>query len=110
MRRERGAATIAVEVAYATPEEQLLVELELDVGATADEAIEAAFARLDRPRPDPAMTVGIWGDVVPPETVLKDGARVEIYRPLQLDPREARRRYAAAGGTMATGTGSKERD
>ena len=43
--------------------------------------------------------VGIFGRVVTPQTLLRDGDRVEIYRDLKVDPKEARRRRARAKGT-----------
>lgn len=47
---------------------------------------------------DPALKVGIWGRVVPLDTLLRDRDRIEIYRPLTVDPKEARRlRYRSPG-------------
>ncbi|MBT9458710.1 MAG: RnfH family protein [Burkholderiaceae bacterium] len=46
----------------------------------------------------PALKVGIWGRVMPPDTLLRDRDRIEIYRPLTVDPKEARRlRYRSPG-------------
>jgi putative ubiquitin-RnfH superfamily antitoxin RatB of RatAB toxin-antitoxin module len=95
--------TIAVEVAYASPEAQILVELRLHEASTVADAINAAVAECGRELPVAGSPVGIWGRVVDRSAALRDGDRVEIYRPLALDPREARRQYAAAGLTMATG-------
>jgi putative ubiquitin-RnfH superfamily antitoxin RatB of RatAB toxin-antitoxin module len=66
--------------------------LELPAPATALDAIRASglFER----HPELALgepLIGIWGRACAPETVLADGDRVEIYRPLTMDPNEARR-------------------
>lgn len=46
-----------------------------------------------------ASAVGIWGHKVQPEDVLQEGDRLEVYRPLTVDPMEARRRrHAVQGG------------
>ena len=47
-----------------------------------------------------ACQLGIWGRLVNRDQTLEDGDRVEIYRPLEIDPRETRRRLAAEGKTM----------
>ena len=99
--------TLKVEVAYASPDDQILVEVVLTEPATVGDAIAAAFGEDERAPPNRELPVGIWGRVVPRNAPLRDGDRVEIYRPLRLDPREARRRYAAAGLTMATGPHKK---
>ena len=84
-----------VEVAFATPGRQELVALELEQGATVADAIhesglQALFDRVDFD----ALRAGIWGRVVGRDTTLTDGDRVELYRPLERDPREARRELA----------------
>lgn len=84
---------IRVTVAYALPERQYLVELELPAGATVADALAAVDRR--EPFVDlelAAMPVGIFGEPVAPGRVLADHDRVELYRPLLLDPVEARRR------------------
>lgn len=76
--------------------------MDLPSGATVADAIAAARRRApDIPQETAGLNVGIWGRIADRAEVLSDGDRVEIYRPLKLDPREARRRYAAAGMTMA---------
>jgi len=88
-------ATITVEVVYARPDRQALVEVQVEDGATLQEALDASGIYDRFPR-DPlrASPAGIWGREVGRDTVLKDGDRVEIYRPLKRDPREARRERA----------------
>lgn len=91
-------ARIRVSVVYATPAGQWLRELELPAGATVRQAIEQSriveLAGLDGAEtPD----VGIFGRRVTHDTLVRDGDRIEIYRPLRIDPKEARRRRAALG-------------
>jgi putative ubiquitin-RnfH superfamily antitoxin RatB of RatAB toxin-antitoxin module len=86
-----------VQVAYATPEEQVTVAIHVPSGATVQEAIEAS-GLLDRfPELDLAVNrVGVFGRLRRLEDAVKAGERIEIYRPLRADPKEARRRRAAA--------------
>ncbi len=92
-RGETGA--IRVEVVYALPGEQALVALEMPAGATVGDAIEASRLVQRFPDIDPARCkAGIFGRVTSIGTVLQEGDRVEIYRPLIAEPKEARRRRA----------------
>ena len=95
-----GESGLNVEVVYATPDQQWLVRLDLPASATAEDAISGALAA-GFPAIDVShMPVGIWGRLVERTQRLKDGDRVELYRPLLRDPREARRDLAAAGKSM----------
>lgn len=89
------ASTINVEVVYATPERQEVVALEVAEGATVAQAIEASglCGRFDEFEVDPSR-LGIFSRKVEPGHVLRDGDRVEVYRPLVIDPKEARRQRA----------------
>lgn len=92
------AEQIAVEVVLALPDRQLVRRLTLAGGATARQALEASGFQHDWPElADPAR-LGIFARTVAPEQRLEDGDRVEIYRPLTLDPKEARRRRARKPG------------
>ena len=94
---------IEVEVVFATSERQELVGLKLPPGSTVDDAIRESRLHERFPSQDlSGLEVGIWGRVVARDRLLEAGDRVEIYRPLHMDPREARRRLAAAGQTMAS--------
>ena len=85
-----------IEVVYATPSRQELVELSLDEPVTVAEAIRLSGIEDRFPESSlAAHDVGIWGRVVPRQTVVNDGDRIEIYRPLERDPRDARRLRAA---------------
>lgn len=90
-------ARIKVEVVYATPAKQVLLELEVGQGCTVEEAIELSGIRGQFPemKLDP-KTVGVFSRKVPMDHRLRDGDRVEIYRPLIADPKESRRKRAGA--------------
>lgn len=92
---------IQIEVIYALPDEQFQVALELPEGATANTALE--FSGLLKKYPEIDLQhqrIGILGRIVEPDYVLKDGQRVEIFRPLTRDPKQARRERAAQGRRM----------
>lgn len=80
-------ARLRIEVVRACPERQQSVVLESEQGATVHMALQAADMPLDQP-------VGIYGRRVALDARLADGDRVEIYRPLHAEPKEARRRRA----------------
>lgn len=91
----RSKARLKIEVAYASSEEQALLVLEAAEGATAGEAIEQSGIRKRYPHMDMSRCkVGIFGRLVSLDTVLRDGDRVEIYRPLIAEPGDARRQRA----------------
>ncbi len=95
-----------VEVSYALPERQTVRALEAEPGITVEEAIRASGILDEHPEIDLEKNrVGIFGKVTRLDTVLRDGDRVEIYRPLIADPKEARRRRAAQGKVMRKGGG-----
>ena len=80
---------IRVEVVCAVPGDVKLVELKLPAGATVRDALNACGMTA-------SGAVGVFGKVVGVQTRLNDGDRVEIYRLLTADPKEQRRRRAAA--------------
>ncbi len=86
---------IHVEVVLAMPQRQELIALEVALGSTVTDAIALSglVELFDRFELDPTK-VGIFGQKVRPEQVLRDGDRVEIYRPLIADPKEVRRQRA----------------
>ncbi|SRR6266581_1761332 len=86
---------IRVSVVFAMPEAATELTLKLPVGATVADAIarsklDALHANLDIDR----CPVGIFGKRTDRSTALADGDRVEVYRPLKVDPKEARQRRA----------------
>ena len=84
---------IRVEVAYADPQLQILRAVDIAAGATVADAISASGV-LDELPGFVAAGFGIFGRRVGAQTPLHDGDRVELYRPLQLDPKTARRQRA----------------
>ena len=93
-----AADSIDVEVVYALSERQDLVSIRLPAGATLQSAVEASGLLLKYPEIDMSSgRCGIYSRISKPDSVLRDHDRVEIYRPLIVDPKEARRRRAAAG-------------
>lgn len=88
-----AAGQIRIQVCYAKPDAVFLEELQVGAGTTLEQAIRASG--IPEHVPDIDLTsckAGIYGKVRPLDTVLRAGDRVEIYRPLQADPKEARRR------------------
>jgi uncharacterized protein len=99
-----------VEVAYALPDRQVVVRVNLAERMTALEAVMASgLLRSHEELRDRPLNLGIYGRPVPPEETLRAGDRVEVYRPLRADPREARRRLASQGRTMGPTGGTPGR-
>jgi putative ubiquitin-RnfH superfamily antitoxin RatB of RatAB toxin-antitoxin module len=100
-----------VEVAYAEAHEHALLEIEVPENATIAQAIEVSGI-LDRfPEIDLTQNkVGVFGKLATLESPLREGDRVEIYRPLKADPKEVRKRRAAEGKRMGKGGGSLEQE
>lgn len=91
----RSEALFPVEIVYALRGEQALLALEVAPGTTVQEAIEQSGIRKRFPHIDPERSkVGIFGKRVTMVTMLKEGDRVEIYRPLVAEPKDARRQRA----------------
>ena len=101
-----NADLIAVEVAYAQPDEQLILKLEVAPGTTLQQAIEQAGI-LDRfPEIDPSkLKAGVFGKLKKLDQTLREGDRIEIYRPLIADPKQVRKQRAAEGKRMKKGGG-----
>jgi putative ubiquitin-RnfH superfamily antitoxin RatB of RatAB toxin-antitoxin module len=98
------AERIRVEIAYAEPRRQFLRVVELATGATVADAIAASGVAAELAIDAARLDAGIWSRPVARDTPLADGDRVELYRPLEIDPKEARRRRAAvARGRAARG-------
>ncbi len=87
---------IQVEVAYALPDRQAIIPVNVAAGTTALEAarrsgVAQRFEGLNLED----SRLGIFGKLVAPDQVLQAGDRVEIYRPLKADPKEVRKARAA---------------
>jgi putative ubiquitin-RnfH superfamily antitoxin RatB of RatAB toxin-antitoxin module len=88
-----AGSNVTVDVVYALPTEQQVIGLQLPPCATVAQAIRQS-GLLER-YPEIVLAnvrVGVFGKIVTLDTVLRAGDRVEIYRPLTVDPKEARRR------------------
>lgn len=86
-----------IEVVFALPDRQVLEEVELADNATVGDVIRASG--IARHFPDiefGQLQAGVWGKPVERSYTVRDGDRVELYRPLEMDPREARRLKAGA--------------
>lgn len=93
-----SSETIKVEVAYARPDRQVILELEAEPGITAKDAVIRSGILEEFPEIDiESVKLGIFGKATPATSVLKPMDRVEIYRPLIADPKEARKKRAAQG-------------
>jgi len=94
------AEKMRIEIALDCPDGVYLREVLLAPGATVATALHACDLARALPGLDPdAAPVGIHGRKVPRDQVLRDGDRVEVYRPLRIDPMQARRRRAARRGS-----------
>ena len=92
---------ITIEIVFASPTKQRLLTCNVSVGTTVGEAIDGASLETEFPDVDfSSAPIGVWGHEVDRDHVVRDGDRIEIYRKLELEPREARRRLALAGRTM----------
>lgn len=90
---------LGVEVVYAAAGRQRLIALTVAPGATIAEAIEASGILREFPEIDlSANRVGVFGQLARLGDVVQADDRVEIYRPLQADPKEARRQRARKAG------------
>jgi uncharacterized protein len=87
-----AADLISVEVAYATPERQLLTPVSLAANSSIEQAIEESGVLREFPEIDLSkQKVGIFGQVCSLDKILSSEDRVEIYRPLKQNPMDARR-------------------
>ena len=87
---------ILIEIAYALPEEQVIISIKVPTKFNVKQAIEKSGIQKKFPDIDLSKNkVGIFGKKTTLDHLLKDRDRIEIYRPLILDPKEMRRKRAA---------------
>lgn len=104
---DSAATLLKIAVAYVGHEAQVLRPMEVVYGTTVRAAIEASGVLEQCPEIDLQRDkVGIYGKVVGLDQTLEAGDRVEIYRPLIADPKEARRQRAEQGKPMRKGGAS----
>jgi hypothetical protein len=104
-----NSATLRVEVAYARPDEQVVIPVEAPEGATVEQVI--VLSRIQDRFPDinpQTAKVGVFGKLTKLSAVVRAGDRVEIYRPLLADPKAVRKQRAAEGKRMRKGGGELE--
>lgn len=100
---------IRVEVAYARPDEQAIIPVEVPEGTTLEQAI--IRSRILERFPEiqlPTAKVGVFGKLSKLSATVRAGDRVEIYRPLLADPKEVRKKRAAEGKRTRKGGGDLE--
>lgn len=99
---------ITVEVAFARPDKQLILSLEVSPEDTVEEVIKLSGILEKFPEIDLAANkIGIFGKLSKLGNTLRDGDRIEIYRKLIADPKEVRRQRAAEGKAMKKGGGDE---
>lgn len=97
---------IKIELVYALPHEQILLEVEVPQAVTMAEAIKLSGILGKHPEIDLEKgKFGIFGKLSKLDTVLREKDRIEIYRPLIADPKEVRRKRAEEGKVMKKGGG-----
>lgn len=85
-------AIFPVEVVFALPETQILKRIEVPAGCTVEQAIACSEILKQFPGVDLRKSkLGIFGQFANPDMPVQSGDRIEIYRPLIIDPKEARR-------------------
>ncbi len=102
------AATMQVEVLWAQAGDVQSVLVPLQPGALLADALAAATAMTGQVFA-PDQEAGIWGKLRPRATVLADGDRVELYQPLKVDPKKARRERFAKQGARRAGLFARRR-
>ena len=96
---------IHVEVLFALPEEQRIFEVAVTPGATVQDAIDASGILGWYPQIDLSVQkVGIFSKLTPLSQVVKEGDRIEIYRPVTADPKAMRRQQAKTSGPAGLAT------
>jgi putative ubiquitin-RnfH superfamily antitoxin RatB of RatAB toxin-antitoxin module len=100
---------MTVEVAYALPQRQEIVAVQVPVGTTVQQAAERSDILRHFPEIDLATAkMGIFGKTAKGDSVLQPGDRIEIYRPLIADPKAVRKQRAAEGKKMKKGGGDAD--
>ena len=99
------AEALRVQVCYATPARDILLELEVEQGTTIEQAIVRSGILAQVPGIDLSVQpVGIYSKKKALDTVLREHDRIEIYRPLVADPKDSRRKRAAKKAGPAPGS------
>ena len=98
---------INIEVAYALPDEQRIIPLEVNEGIELIDAVKQSGILDEFPDIDIEQSkVGIFGKLKKANTALREGDRVEIYRKLIADPKQVRKERAEQGKQTRKGSGT----
>jgi len=83
---------VIVTVVYALPDRQHVLQTEVAPGTTVGRAIMASgLLELEPALRDAELRAGVWNHRVALDAMVREGERIEVYRPLTVDPKEARR-------------------
>jgi putative ubiquitin-RnfH superfamily antitoxin RatB of RatAB toxin-antitoxin module len=106
-----NAEPLTITVTYSPAARQVVqVEVQLPAGSTVQDAVTASGLCARYPALDLGRAgVGVWGHPAKPEQPLRDHDRVELYRPLMVDPKVARRERFGRQGTRAAGLFAQRR-
>ena len=97
---------LRVQVAFAYADEQLVLSVDVPGGSTMRDAIEHSGILEKHPEIDlGTMRIGVFGKLRDLDAPVQEGDRVEIYRPLKADPKQARRERAAKSAKRDTAAG-----
>lgn len=108
---EGAQKKIHVEVAFALSDDQTILPVDVPEGTTIEQAVHLSGIISRYPQIDLSVNkVGIFGKLSKLDQPLQAGDRVEIYRPLIADPKEVRRKRAAAGKVMKKGAGAQDEE
>jgi putative ubiquitin-RnfH superfamily antitoxin RatB of RatAB toxin-antitoxin module len=86
---------LRIEIVYASPSQQTIMHMVVESGAVVQDVVERSGILRSLPSEE-RLSYGIFGRRVTPDRTLQDGDRIEIYRPLRVDPRLARRARASS--------------
>ena len=102
---------ITIEVGYAKPDDQLLLSLDVDEGTTLEDAVKLSGILERYPEIDfETVKMGIFGKVAKRDVVLKEGDRIELYRPLIADPKAARQKRADKAAAKKDDQGAEAKE
>ena len=111
MENVNATEKVKIEVSYALPDKQPVISLQVEQGTTIEQAISQSGILDQFPQIDITKNkLGIFGKLKKADVVVREGDRVEIYRPLIADPKQVRKQRAAEGKRMAKGGGDIEKD
>ena len=109
MANDSSTPLLRVEVAYARPDDQVIIPVDAPEGATVEQVIVLSRIQERFPEINPQTAkVGVFGKLAKLSVVVRAGDRVEIYRPLLADPKAVRKQRAAEGKRMRKGGGDLE--